>query len=122
MNKNALQAGIFGVIGGFVLTMIVGFAVFDWDTAGTVEEKVAAGAEIAVVEALTPLCVANAMSDLDSAAKLAALKEERSYRQDDFVLDAGWATMPGMETGDRKLAQACATALEDMEPAEIAKS
>jgi hypothetical protein len=44
------------------------------------------------------------------------LNETSVYKQDDFVKDQGWATMPGEEKPDNKVADACAKLLAEINP------
>jgi hypothetical protein len=61
---------------------------------------------------LTPICVSQSKLDPESIAKLAAFAAiKTTYEQRDFVMKAGWATMPTGEQPDRDLASACAEAL-----------
>ena len=46
-----------------------------------------ASAEAAIVQAFTPLCVAKAEQQPE---QLVLLKEEDSWKRDDFVVKAGW--------------------------------
>ena len=80
---------------------------FGWFTPGGARVM----AEEAVTERLTPMCVANAMQD--DPAKLVEFNEVSSYRQDEFVSKAGWATFEG-DTPDEGIADSCAAALVDV--------
>jgi hypothetical protein len=52
------------------------------------------------------------MVDPESAAKFAQLGAIKlSYDRRDFVMKAGWATMPAAESPNRDLAAACAEVL-----------
>lgn len=120
-----LKVGLGGMCGIAVaagISMWMGLAYIGWMSGGAAEELANDRAETAVIVALTPICVANALKDPDSAAKLAALKAESRWSQDDYVQDIGWATMLGEEKGDIKLAAACAEHLENLEPEEVAKT
>lgn len=78
---------IWGAIGGAIAAIIVGFVWGGWVTGGTAGQMETASAEVAVVRAFTPLCAAKAELEPE---KLVALKEETSYKRDDFVIEAGW--------------------------------
>jgi hypothetical protein len=41
----------------------------------------------------------------------AALKEERLWQRGEYVGKQGWATMPGEQAPDRRVAEMCATLL-----------
>lgn len=83
----ATKPAIWGAIGGAIVAMVIGFAWGGWMTGGAASKMEAAGAESAVVQAFTPLCVTKAEQQTE---QIALLKEESRYRRDDFVIDAGW--------------------------------
>jgi hypothetical protein len=106
------KPAIVGAIAGGIATMILGFSQGGWHTGGSAERLADERSEAAVVEALTPICVSQSRLDPESVTKLAQLGEMKtSYEQRDFVMKAGWATMPAAEQPDRDLASACAEAL-----------
>jgi hypothetical protein len=98
---------VVGAAGMLVLTLSTGWLT----TQGVVHQK----AEAARTAALVPFCVANAEHDPlwksndDKHSSAAFLK--KSWDQDTFVENAGWATLPGSSTADDKVAAACADAL-----------
>ena len=95
---------IWSMVAAVILTMIVGFTWGGWVTAGTAQEK----AEEAVVERLALICVDQFKQDPETAQKFIEFIETRSYQQDNYVTDQGWATMFGDEKPDRNVAVACA--------------
>src|SRR5688572_8785750 len=104
-----VKPALWGAVGGAIAAMIVGFAWGGWITGGSAEKMAVTQSGIAVVEALVPVCVAMSVSDPAGPAKLeqlAALKP--SYARTDFVMKAGWATMPTAKEPNRRLAEACA--------------
>lgn len=103
----------FGALGGAVLLAIIGFSVLGWHSAGAANELADDHSEAAVTAALTPVCVAQARNDPEFAAKFAVVNEGRSYQQRSALADTGWATVPGMTSSDRDLAEACLEALQD---------
>lgn len=106
-----LKPAVWGVIGGAIAAIVIGFAWGGWVTGGTATEMEAASAEAAVVQALTPLCVTKAEQEPE---RLGALKEEASYKRDDFVIEAGWVDNVS-EKYRTEVARACAaTVVEGM--------
>jgi hypothetical protein len=92
--------------------MIIGFAWGGWVTAGTASQIARQQANAAVTSALTPICLANAKTDPAGGKKLGELRAiSYSYQQEQFVIDAGWASMPGSEEPNRQVAEACASQL-----------
>jgi hypothetical protein len=90
-----------------ILTMIVGFNWGGWVTGGTAQNMV----NDAVVQRLGAVCVGQYNQDLGKTQKLRELQEVKAYRRDDYVKEQGWATMPGEENADNKVADACADLL-----------
>ena len=113
-----VKPATWGLIGGAIAAIVIGFAWGGWVTGGTAVEMEAASAEAAIVQAFTPLCVAKAEQQPE---KLAPLKEESSYQRDDFVIEAGWVDNVS-EKYRTEVATACASTLvEAMEAEPTAK-
>lgn len=107
-----IKPGIWGAVIGSVLTMIIGFGWGGWVTGGTADQIARQQANAAVTSALTPFCLAKAKMDPASAKKLGELRAiDYSYAQQQFVLEAGWASMPGGDEPNRQVAEACASQL-----------
>lgn len=107
-----LKPGITGAIVGGIATMVIGFGWGGWYLGGTAEKLAQTQANVAVIAALVPVCVGNQKADPEAATLIktfAAIKT--AYEQRDFVMKAGWATMPATDAPNRDLATACADAL-----------
>ena len=103
---------IWGAISGAIAAIVIGFAWGGWVTGATAGNMETASAEVAVVQAFTPLCVAKAEQKPE---QLVALKEESSYQRDDFVIEAGWVNNVS-EKYRSEVARACASiVVEGME-------
>jgi hypothetical protein len=98
---------IWGVIGGAIAAIVIGFVWGGWVTGGTATKMEAASAEAAIVLAFTPLCVANAQ---EQPEQIALLKGEKTWDQDDFVVEAGWVANV-TEEYRADVARACAKAV-----------
>ena len=111
MNWEKITPGLWGAVGGAIVLAIVGFAWGGWVTGGTAQKMAEEMAEDAVVARLAPICVEqfNQVSEKDQ--KLKELKLESSWKRGDYVEKQGWATMPGEEKTDRKVAENCADML-----------
>ncbi len=102
-----IKPAAWGVVGGAIAAIIVGFAWGGWVTGGTATQMAATSAESAVVQAFTPLCVSKAEQEPD---QLVLLKEASSWQRDDFVVEAGWVDNVNEKfRGD--VARACAIAV-----------
>lgn len=94
-----------GVIGGAILAMVIGFNWGGWVTGGKAQNMKEASAEAAVINALTPICVAKAEQQPD---QLIGLQAESDWKRDDFVIKAGWVDTVKKEFR-QPVAEACAS-------------
>jgi dienelactone hydrolase len=107
-----MKPGVWGVVIGSILTMIVGFSWGGWTTSSTAHQLAVKQADAAVTAALVPICLAGEKSDAVRAKKLGELKAiTSSYEQTDFIMKTGWATFPGNAEPNRDVAEACASQL-----------
>lgn len=110
------KTGVFWLlVAAIVLTMIIGFTWGGWVTGGNAEKIAEKMAEDAVVLRLVPICVYQFNQDPLKDQKLKELKEMNSWSRGDFVEEQGWATMPGEEEPDDKVASECAKVLAQIE-------
>lgn len=108
-----VKPAIWGVAGGAIAAIVVGFAWGGWVTGGAAVTMASDSAEAAIVRAFTPLCVAKAEQQPE---QLKALKEEDSWQHDDFVIEAGWVDNVN-ENYRTEVARACAsTVVKGMTP------
>ena len=98
-------------VASMVLTMIVGFSWGGWVMGSTARQSAETMAREAVVQRLAPICVVQSGRDMGKGAKLVALKDESSWQRGEYVGKQGWATMPGEQEPDRRVAEACAALL-----------
>ena len=108
MKLRTLKTVVWSAIGGALVWWILLAAGFGWMSAGSAEKKAGEEAEAAVSAALTPICVARFQQDAESETKLQALKDESTWKQAAYVVKQGWATMPGHDTPEQRIAKACA--------------
>ena len=111
-----IKPAVWGAVGGAVAAIIVGFFWGGWVTGGTADEMVSAGAETAIVQAFTPLCVGRAEQEPE---QIALLMEESSWQHDDFVIEAGWISNVN-ERFQTEVARSCASAIVEAMEAEPA--
>jgi hypothetical protein len=98
-------------VASIVLTMIIGFAWGGWITGGTALKMAEVMAADAVSQRLVPICVDQFNRDPAKEQKLVELQATRSYDRDDYVKAQGWATIPGEDEPDGKVAVECARLL-----------
>ncbi len=111
MNWEKIIPGLWGATGGAIVLAIIGFAWGGWVTGGTAQKMAEEMAEDAVVGRLAPICIVQYNQDSEKNQKLKDLKEEGSWKRDDYVEKQGWATMPGEKEADSKVAEKCAEML-----------
>jgi hypothetical protein len=109
MKWQTIKTVLWSAVGGALVWWIVLSAGFGWSSAGSAEQQAAERANTAVLDVLTPICVARFNQDVENEAKFKALKESSTWNQADYVVQQGWATMPGKETPEKQIAKACAS-------------
>ena len=107
-----IKPAIWGAVAGAVAMAIVGFWALGWTLSSTADRMARDRADAAVVDALTPVCVAKFEAQADAAAKLTELKKiSTSWDQRSFIEKGGWATTSGSSTPNSDVATACAEKL-----------
>jgi hypothetical protein len=107
-----LKPAIWGAIAGGIITVVLGFNQGGWLLGSSAERLAVQRSEAAVTEALIPICVSQSKLDPDGTAKLAQFGAIASpYERRDFVMKAGWATVPAAVEPNSSLAGACAEVL-----------
>jgi hypothetical protein len=94
-------------VASVVLTVIVGFGWGGWVTGGKARFAAEGMASDAVAKRLGPICVVRFNADPGKAEKLKELNAASVYEKGDYVKKQGWATMPGEEAPDSKVADEC---------------
>jgi hypothetical protein len=103
-----VKFGVWGLICGAVITMIIGFAWGGWTTGGAGRQKT----EEAVLATRAAICVAQFIKDPNYKEKLKELKALSSYERSAFIEKGGWDKMPGEQTASSTVSRACADGLE----------
>jgi hypothetical protein len=102
-----VKYGIWGLIGGAVIAMILGFVWGGWTTSSTANATTAK----AVVSSQAAICVAQFVRQPNHEAKLKEFEEVSSWTRGEFIEKGGWDKMPGQEKADPEVARACAEGL-----------
>ena len=104
-----IKYGVWGLICGAIIAMIIGFAWGGWTTAATTQKM----SEEAVLDSQAAICIAQFMKQPNHEEKLKELKELDSWKRAEFIEKGGWDVMPGQEKAeDYAVARACADGLE----------
>ena len=103
-----VKYGVWGLIGGAVIAMIIGFTWGGWTTAGTTQRM----GEEAILATRAAICVAQFMKDPNHEEQLQAFGKLLSYQRGSFIEKGGWDKMPGEEKAGPLVTRACADGLE----------
>ena len=103
-----VKFGVWGLICGAVITMIIGFAWGGWTTRGTTQKM----ADEAVLASQAAICVAQFMKQPNHEEKLKEFEGLDSWKRAEFIEKGGWDKMPGQEKAGSYVAQACTKGLE----------
>ena len=103
-----IKYGVWGLICGAVIAMIIGFAWGGWTTSSTTQTRT----QDAVVASQAAICVAQFMKEPNHEAKLKELSELGSWQRAEAIEKGGWDKMPGQEKGGYAVARGCADGLE----------
>src|ERR671925_609358 len=90
-----LKPACWGVVGGALGLMILGFGWWGWVLGSSAERMAKERADAAVTAMLVPICVERFMGQADAAAKLAEFQRSASWQQSQLIEKGGWATASG---------------------------
>jgi hypothetical protein len=109
----ASKAAVFWILAAAIaLTILLGFRWGGWVTGAAAGKAADTMAQDAVVMRLVPICVAQFNLDPQKDEKLVELQAVTNSRQRvTYVTEQGWATMPGEETADNRVATECTRVL-----------
>ena len=103
-----VKFGVWGLICGAVIAMIIGFVWGGWTTFGTTQTMT----KEAVLASQAAICVAQFMKQPNYEEKLKALGEVGSWQRAEVIEKGGWDRMPGQEKAGYAVARACTDGLE----------
>jgi hypothetical protein len=102
------KVGIWGVIGGAIITMMIGFYWGGWETASSAQKM----NEDAVLKSQATICVAQFMGGVKYKENIAEFQKLEGYAKSGFIANGGWDRMPGEKEANFGVKQACAEGLE----------
>jgi hypothetical protein len=114
MDKQKVTTFAWGLVAGGIALSAVLFGTGWAVRADTAERDARVMANTAVAERLAQICVAQFQAVPDKDQKLAALKEIDTWRRGNYVVEQGWATMPGSDSGTGQVASESATLLVNL--------
>ena len=106
-----LKPAFWGVVGGALGIMIIGFSWGGWVPGSTAERMAKDRADGAVTAVLVPICVEKFMGQTDAPAKLAEFQRSAGWQQSQLLEKGGWATATGSTGPKAAVARVCAQQL-----------
>ena len=106
--EGKIKYGIWGLVVGAIISMIIGFGWGGWSTAGTTQQK----SKEAVLASQAAICVAQFMKDSNYEDNFKEFEKASSWDKSKFVEKGGWDKMPGQKTADYSVSRACVDGLE----------
>ncbi|MBU2228296.1 MAG: hypothetical protein KJ936_11655, partial [Proteobacteria bacterium] len=98
-----VKYGVWGLICGAIVAMIIGFAWGGWTTSGTTQKM----SNEAVLASQAAICVAQFMKDPNHEAKLKEYEAIDSWKRSEFIEKGGWNKMPGQKEASSGVSRAC---------------
>jgi len=106
--EGKIKYGVWGLVCGAVIAMIIGFAWGGWTTSSTTETMT----QEAVLASQAAICVAQFMKESNHEENLKELEKIDTWKRAEFIEKGGWDKMPGQEKADYAVSRACADGLE----------
>jgi hypothetical protein len=103
-----MKYGVWGLICGAVIAMIIGFAWGGWTTSGTTQTKT----KEAVLASQAAICVAQFTKQQNYEQKLKEFEEASNWTRPEFIEKGSWDKMPGQEKASDGVSRACADGIE----------
>jgi hypothetical protein len=102
-----VKYGIWGLVVGAVVAMIIGFSWGGWTTSSDAKTM----NDEAVLASQAAICVAQFMKDPNHEQNLKEVGELDTWKRGNFIEEGGWDRMPGQEKAGYGVARACADGL-----------
>jgi hypothetical protein len=103
-----VKYGVWGLLCGAIIAMILGFAWGGWTTRSTSQQM----GEEAILAVRAAICVAQFMKDPNHQEHLQAFGKLTPYQRATFIEKGGWDKMPGEDTASATVTRACARGLD----------
>ena len=114
INKTKVTFGVWGLIIGAIVAMIIGFKWGGWTTSGTAEEMTEDAVLASQVASQAAICVAQFIKDPKYNERLQELQKSGSgsWDRSKYIEKGGWDKMPGRKETTSDVAGACAEGLK----------
>lgn len=100
--------GFWGMIGGAVVAMIIGFNWGGWTTSSTTQKM----SDDAVLTSRAAICAAQFMNAPNHELKLKEFQGTESYMRTGLIEKEGWDKMPGQEKAAWGVSSPCVAGIE----------
>ena len=111
MDWEKIKLVSWGVVGGSLVTMYVGFNAAGWMTAGAALTMAMYFSAPAVAERLGTICVAQFNRDTAKSQKLIDMKGKDNWDKSRYIDTQSWVIMPGEDKAESGVSEACAKQL-----------
>jgi hypothetical protein len=119
MKKEQIKPFVWGMVVGAIVLVIVGFSAGWVMTSGSAQAKAEQMASKAIIDHLAPIAVAQFMVDPNRRERLKELKGLDYWKRDKYVLESGWATMPGSKEPNGEIDDEVVKRLMEIDPSNI---
>jgi hypothetical protein len=100
-------------LGSIVATLVLGFGLGGWVTAGTAQKRAAEAAAASHQTLAAAVCRESFLRAANARERLEKLQATEWWQRDELVATGGWATMPGEDEASIDVAGLCATQLTE---------
>jgi hypothetical protein len=100
---------------GVVITLIFGFAILDWRTAGSANSMTQHAVTNATAELASAVCVERFMNSPDATANFAELKAAKSWDRGNLIEKGGWLSFSQVDHELPGAANLCANKLSELD-------
>jgi hypothetical protein len=107
------QQTLWVALGCVVATLIFGFGLAGWVTAGTAQAKAEAAATASRNDLAAAVCAEQFLRSAKSNERLKKLAATEWWQRDEQLVAGGWATMPGEAEASATVAEMCASRLSE---------
>jgi len=111
INKTKVKFGVWGLIIGAIVAMIIGFKWGGWTTSGTTQQMTKEAVSASQVASQAAICVAQFIKDPKYNERLQELQKLDSWDKHKYIEKGGWDKMPGRKETTSGVAEACAEGL-----------
>jgi hypothetical protein len=99
--------GMWGAVGGAILTLILGFFWGGWQTTSAADRMANELSDKKVIAALAPFCVDRFRKSADATQSAELLQFATNYERASFLQKGGYTSLPGSTESNWGVGRAC---------------